>query len=44
MPQNAVNGGVETGWDNYAKSLDNMGLQEMLAVYQAAYDTYLANQ
>ncbi len=39
-----VNGGVETGWDSYVKSLDNMGLQEMLAVYQAAYDTYLSNQ
>lgn len=39
-----VNGGAEAGWDAYVKNLYGMGLQDMLDVYQAAYDTYLQNQ
>lgn len=33
---------VEAEWDNYIAELDNLGLQDVLAVYQAAYDRYLA--
>ena len=29
---------VETGWDAYIKDLEKMGLQELLDVYQGAYD------
>ena len=29
---------VETGWDAYIKDLEKMGLQDVIDVYQAAYD------
>lgn len=29
---------IETGWENYIKSLEKMGLQDVIDVYQAAYD------
>ena len=31
---------IETGWANFLKTLDNMGLQDVLNVYQAALDRY----
>ena len=34
------NGGVEEEWESYLAQLDKMGLQEVLAVWQAAYDRY----
>lgn len=37
-----VNGGVEEGWDTYIKQLDNMGVNEVVAAWQAAYDRYAA--
>lgn len=33
---------VEADWDEYIKGLENMGLQEVIDAYQAAYDRYLA--
>ena len=33
---------IETGWANFLKTLDNMGLQDVLDVYQAALDRYNA--
>ncbi|MBR4289830.1 MAG: hypothetical protein IKT52_04225 [Oscillospiraceae bacterium] len=29
---------IETGWENYIKDLEKMGLQDIVDVYQAAYD------
>lgn len=31
---------IETGWDDYVKTLDKMGLQDVLKVFQAAYDRW----
>lgn len=31
---------IETGWDTYLKTLDQMGLQDVMKVYQAAYDRW----
>lgn len=31
------------GWDAYIDTLDDMGLDKMMAVYQQAYDRYIAN-
>jgi len=31
-------------WDNYINTLNQMGLQEILDIYQDAYDTYMARQ
>ena len=33
---------IETGWDTYLKTLDQMGLQDVMKVYQAAYDRWCA--
>lgn len=33
-------GGIEEEWDQYLQDLDNMGLQEVVAAWQAAYDRY----
>ena len=33
---------IETGWDTYLKTLDDMGIAEVLKVYQAAYDRWLS--
>ena len=32
----------EVGWDEYISKLENLGLSEVLAVYQNAYDEYMA--
>ncbi|HBP39204.1 MAG TPA: ABC transporter substrate-binding protein, partial [Clostridiales bacterium] len=29
---------IETGWDSYLSELEEIGLDNMLAIYQAAYD------
>lgn len=34
---------IEQEWDNYLNSLEKMGLQDVIDVYQAAYDRYQAN-
>lgn len=34
---------LETGWDEYLKTLDAMGIDKVIEVYQAAYDRWLAN-
>ena len=33
-------GGIEEEWDQYLQDLDNMGLSEVVAAWQAAYDRY----
>lgn len=35
-------GGIENEWDQYLADLDNMGLQDVLGAWQAAYDRYVA--
>lgn len=35
-----MNGGIDEEWDSYLKQLDDMGLQELIAVYQGALDRY----
>ena len=34
---------IETGWEEYLATLEKMGLQEVLKVYQAAYDRWCAD-
>ena len=34
---------IEQEWDNYLNSLEQMGLQDVIDAYQAAYDRYQAN-
>jgi putative aldouronate transport system substrate-binding protein len=34
---------IETGWEEFQTNLTNLGIDEYLAMYQAAYDNYLAN-
>lgn len=34
-------GGIEEEWDQYLQNLDNMGLQEVIGAWQAAYDRYV---
>lgn len=34
---------IETGWDEYLKTLDDMGMDQVLEVYQASYNRWLAN-
>ncbi|MBR4060156.1 MAG: extracellular solute-binding protein [Lachnospiraceae bacterium] len=31
---------IETGWDEYCKAIETMGIDEVLEVYQAAYDRW----
>ena len=31
---------IETGWDDYCKAIETMGIDEVLEVYQAAYDRW----
>ena len=31
---------IESGWDTYCQTLDQMGVQDVLDVYQAAYDRW----
>jgi len=35
---------IETGWDTYVATLKRMGLDEVMKVYQDAYDAYLAKK
>lgn len=37
-----VNGGVEEEWDQYIKQLGNIGMNEVVAAWQSAYDRYEA--
>lgn len=36
-------GGIEEEWDNYIKTLNQMGLEDYIQIYQSAYDTYMEN-
>lgn len=38
-----IDGGADTGFEQFTKDLDSAGLQTFLEVYQKAYDRYLAN-
>ena len=33
-------GGIDEGWDAYVAQLDKLGINDLLAVYQQAYDRY----
>lgn len=37
-----VNGGIENEWDAYLKTLEKMGIQEYIEIYQTAYERYQA--
>lgn len=37
----SVNGGIEEGWDAYCESFRATGVEEAIAIYQAAYDAYI---
>lgn len=37
-------GGIEEEWDQYLQDLDNMGLQDVIDCWQAAYDRYMEAQ
>ena len=34
---------IDANWDTFLQTLDSMGLQELLAIEQAAYDRYAVN-
>lgn len=34
---------IEKDWDNYIVTLNNMGVEDYLSIYQAQYDNYIAN-
>ena len=36
-----VNGGIDEGWDAYLAQLDSMGVNDMVAAYQTAYDRFV---
>ncbi|MFI3207460.1 MAG: hypothetical protein R3Y33_09430, partial [Clostridia bacterium] len=38
----AMNGDVEEGWDAFIQRMNDLGTQELLALYQEAYDTRMA--
>lgn len=38
-----VNGGVRAGWDRYVRQLNSLGLERMMAIYQAAVDRFYAD-
>ncbi|TYP71884.1 ABC transporter substrate-binding protein [Paenibacillus methanolicus] len=38
-----MTGGVEEEWDGYLKKLDQIGLQELLEIYQKGYDEFKKN-
>ena len=42
MAEWCVNGGLEDEWNAYLESLNNMGLEDMRAIYQEVYDAYWA--
>ncbi|TVY11198.1 extracellular solute-binding protein [Paenibacillus cremeus] len=35
-----IDGGIDKDWDGYVKKLNDMGLKDLLAAYQAAYDRF----
>ena len=35
-----ISGGVEEEWDKYISQLENMGVNEVVAAWQSAYDRY----
>ena len=35
-----LNGGIEEGWDDYVKQMQNLGLEEYLSILQEAYDSF----
>lgn len=37
-----INGGVEEEWDRYVSQLENMGVNDVVAAWQSAYDRYMA--
>ncbi len=37
-----INGGVEEEWDQYVGQLENMGVNDVVAAWQSAYDRYMA--
>ncbi len=37
-------GGIEEGWDEYLSDMNDLGLQEVMDTYSAAYDRWLAVQ
>jgi putative aldouronate transport system substrate-binding protein len=39
-----LNGNVEAEWEGFQKTLDKMGIQELLKAHQSAYDRYIAAQ
>lgn len=39
-----INGNMDDEWDEYIEQLGKMGIEEMMAIYQEAYETYVANQ
>lgn len=39
-----INGGIDKEWDSYVKKLNDMGLNDLLAAYQSAYDRYQSGQ
>lgn len=41
--RNFINGGDLTGWDGYIQKMNEAGMQEYIAIEQAAWDRYLAN-
>lgn len=34
---------IETGWDEYCKTLEDMGINDIIKVYQASYDRWIAD-
>jgi len=34
---------IEKGWDDYCKKLKDMGIDELVAIYQASYDKLMGN-
>ncbi|GIP35477.1 extracellular solute-binding protein [Paenibacillus sp. J2TS4] len=36
-------GGIEEEWEQYIKTLNQMGLEDYIGIYQQAYDTYMKN-
>lgn len=39
-----VKGGIDAEWDGYVSKLKSMGIDDVMGVYQAAYDRYKSNQ
>ncbi|HLR43335.1 MAG TPA: sugar ABC transporter substrate-binding protein [Pseudogracilibacillus sp.] len=35
-----VKGGIDEEWDDYLKKLDDMGLEEMMSIYEEVYERY----